>query len=136
MDDLELALIWASDNGMYGNAAFISRKTGRIYYQGELADMDEEELPDDIEDASIYVRVPNKRDLDLGRDLVFDFVEQRAPALMDSVSEYFRRKGAYGRFKELLERKNLLDDWHQFENEATVAALRDWCAENGLTVEP
>jgi len=36
----------------------------------------------------------------------------------------FRRRGAYGRFKELLEAKDLLDEWYRFEHETEQAVLR------------
>ena len=48
----------------------------------------------------------------------------------------FHKRGAYARFKDLLQRKNALDRWYDFEAEATEAALREWCEINGITIEP
>jgi hypothetical protein len=36
-----------------------------------------EELPEDIEDGSIYVVVPNKHDLNLGKDLTLASAEEQ-----------------------------------------------------------
>ena len=61
--------------------------------------------------------------------LVFDFVEARLPDDYDRVRVTFRRRGAYMRLKDFPDGKGLLDAWHQCENEKTLEALRDWCAE-------
>lgn len=44
------------------------RASGKIYWSSESEALDEE-LPEDIEDGTCYVAVPDKRDLDLGREL-------------------------------------------------------------------
>jgi hypothetical protein len=48
------------------------------------------------------------------------------------VATFFRKRGAYGRFKDLLERKGLLEAWYEYEAQAVEQALRTWSAENGL----
>jgi hypothetical protein len=77
-------------------------------------------------------RTGSKNDLDLGRNLVFDFVEANIPGEFESVREIFSRKGAYARYKDVLEAKGQLEAWYKFENEATENALRAWCKENGI----
>jgi hypothetical protein len=71
----------------------------------------------------------------LGDRLAFRFTELEMPHEYERVRAMFRHKGAYGHYKHLLESKNLLERWHQFEEEQTRAALREWCEENGLRVE-
>jgi hypothetical protein len=56
--------------------AYIGRKTGSIHWSGEGID---EELPDDIEDANLYIALPHKSELGLGRSLAFRFVEEHLP---------------------------------------------------------
>jgi hypothetical protein len=41
----------------------------------------------------------------------------------------------YGRYKDLLVEKNMLEDWYAFENERTREALLKWCERQGLTIE-
>ncbi|WP_245643891.1 hypothetical protein [Paraburkholderia oxyphila] len=60
------------------------------------------------------------------------FVAQELPACYEQVEGFFRRQGAYARFKDLLEREGVLDRWYSFEADAVESALRQWCAENGL----
>ena len=102
----------------------------RCSTDAQYGDLDEE-LPDDIDDEK-YAAIPDKRELDLGRPLVLDFVRQFLPEDYDEVRRIFSRKGAYGRYKALLVRRGALDRWYDFSNKAEEAALREWCAENGI----
>ena len=132
-DDLESALHWVSSAGPFENSAFISKETGQVFFSSITYDT-EDELPDDIEDASIYVAVPHKNDLDLGRDLPLRFVEDTMPHDLVAVEGYFHRRGAYARFKDLLEGRGFLDDWYEYERSATRNALLTWAKENELVV--
>ena len=99
--------------------------------------LDEEvETPDDIDDPEKYVPVPDKRDLDLGSHLVFDFTAQYLPQHYDQVRDMFRRQRAYGRFKGLLERQDKLQAWYAFSEEQAAKALGEWCKEEGLQLAP
>ena len=76
--------------------------------------------------------MPDRRDLELGRRLVLRFIEDTSPGDVDTVSGFFRRRGAYARFKDLLHARGLLERWYDFENRATEQALVEWCEENGI----
>lgn len=132
LSDLEDALAWVSGPPEFETAAFVSRTTGQIHLRSEDGPVTDD-FPDDIDDGTTYLAVPHKNDLDLGRDLVFRFVGEAAPELLDEVHGFFRKKGAYARFKAALERRRLLDDWHTFERRETLKALADWAAEHGLS---
>jgi hypothetical protein len=64
-----------------------------------------------------------------------DFVRSRCPEEIDRVLMIFSRRGAYRRYKDLLEQKGLLDEWYDFEQQRTRQALLDWCEENGIELE-
>jgi hypothetical protein len=130
---LESAFHWASSGAPFENTAFLNRQTGEVHIQS-MNGYTDEELPDDIEDVLVYVAVPHKNDLDLGRDLVIGFVEDFAPQHLNTVLSYFRQLGAYAKFKNLLERESLLDGWYKYEADATQQALLAWAAENGIQV--
>ena len=132
-DDLESALQWVSSAGPFENTALISKATGQIFYSSSTYET-EDELPEDIDDATLYLSVPHKNDLDLGRNLALRFAAEYLPDEERKVQDYFHRRGAYGRFKDLLERTGRLDHWHQYEREATKSALLAWAAEEGLKV--
>jgi hypothetical protein len=131
-DEIENAFCFVSMSPKFMHSAIISLETGKIYYISELGDFDE--LPDDYEDFEKYIGIPHKNDLDLGIDLVLEFVSESLPEHFAEVREIFHHKGAYTRFKGLLRSKGLLEKWYRFENERTESALREWCAENGLQV--
>ena len=69
----------------------------------------------------------------LGKPLALEFARTQLPACYEQVCAIFSRRGAYARFKALLERHQSLDAWHQWEAEQTRQALREWCTNNGLT---
>lgn len=131
-DDLRIAYEWASaaEPGS-DNAAYVCRATGKIYWATDTGDV-EEELPEDIDDESLYLRVPHKHDLDLGRDLVFCFVRKNLPDEYERVRDFFGRRGAYGRFKQLLEDKGQLEAWYTYEEHAVENALREWAEDSEL----
>ncbi|MHC4962423.1 MAG: plasmid pRiA4b ORF-3 family protein [Planctomycetota bacterium] len=134
-DDLEMAYSFVSDTVAIDAAAYVCRKTGKIFWESSELD-DEFKVPDDIGSTELYAMVPNKHDLDLGTRLVFQFVRQYMPEQFDRVSNFFNRRGAYGRYKDFLSDQRKLNDWYVFENAATEMALREWAEEEGFTIVP
>ena len=47
------------------------------------------------------------------------------PADVGRTESIFSARGAYSRFKDMLEHRNALDRWYDYENTATETALRD-----------
>ena len=134
LENLEQALFWVSSPPEFEAQAFISRTTGRIYSRNSDGPIDDD-FPDDIDDATEYLAFPMKGELNLGRNLAVAFIDEFAPQVAHEVREVFHRKGAYGRFKSLLQRHRLLDQWHEYERQATASALCRWAEENGFQVK-
>ncbi len=131
--DLRDAFEFVSMGAPFEHEANICRDTGQIYLKLSFIELEEEDAPpDDLEDADRYIAVPHKNDLQLGRRLVLAFIDQELPDESDTVARYFRRRGAYGRFKELLHARGMLQKWYEFENLETEKALLDWCEENDI----
>ena len=99
------------------------------------SNIDEEDIPADLETSDTYLAVPTKRDLDLGNRLALSFVGNELPDDYDTAANFFRKRGAYSRFKDLLSARGALQTWYDYEENATRAALRAWCAENGLELD-
>lgn len=131
-EDLLAAYEWVSSSP-FDNNAFVSRITGNIYWSSSTTELDDK-LPEDIEDGIIYAAVPNKYLLNLGKNLALTFAEEQFADSYQTVANIFRRRGAYGRFKNFLEREGRLQAWYDFETKATELALREWCAEEGLSI--
>lgn len=129
-DQLETAFMMIGD-GM-DTECYIDPTNGAIYCfdsMGESFDA----VPPDFEPESA-ISVPDKYDLDLGNQLVFDFVRGQIPEHYDEVRDIFRRKGAYSRYKELLYRLGKEQDWYAYEARRTREALLEWCTDNGITL--
>jgi hypothetical protein len=131
--DLESAFDWVSASAPFDNAAYISKATGEIFYASETNDVPEE-VPEDCDDDGLYWSVPHKNQLDLGRALIEQFVSERLPDQYATVREIFQRRGAYGRYKDLLSRSGKLDEWYAYEQSATRAALLAWAKEHGIEI--
>ncbi len=132
-DTIEEAFLFVSGAAPFEHTAVVHRKTGEAFYASLVAGYDE--LPDDLDESDDYIGISHKNDLDLGKPLVMDFVRSRCPEEIDRVLTIFSRRGAYGRFKDLLEQKALLDEWYVFEQQRTRQALLLWCKENGIELE-
>jgi len=132
-DTIEEAFLFVSGAAPCERTAVVHRKTGETFYASLMSDYDE--LPEDQDESDDYIGIPHKSDLDLGKPLVMDFVRSRCPEEVDRILTIFRRRGAYGRFKDLLEQKGLLDEWYVFEQQRTHQALLLWCEENSIELE-
>ena len=115
--------------------AWVCLDTGTVYVRSDCIPEEAGPLPADIDSSERYVSVPDARHLDLGQALVFAFVEAELPDEYDRVRQMFRRPGAYRQFGRLVDDRDLRDRWHAFRQERTLAALRAWCAENGLQLK-
>jgi hypothetical protein len=114
--------------------AVLCRQSGKCFWHSDAVE-DIEAWPEDADDEEKYLRIPHKKELDLGKALVFDFAAACLPDAFDEVRQIFNRRGAYARFRDLLHRKKALDRWYAFEAEATEKALRQWCEDNDITID-
>lgn len=131
LGDLEDALMFVSSGDMFDNAAWLCRDTGEVIWHSDEND-DIEPLPEDIDDEDRYVPIPDKHDLGLGKPLALEFARTHLPECFEEVREIFAHRGAYARFKDFLDQNNTLEAWHQWEQEKTQQALRQWCADNDI----
>ena len=132
-DDIENAFSFVSMDQQFMHNSYLCKETGEIFYSSEIGDSDE--LPEDIDDPDKYIAIPHKNELDLGKALVIEFTSEYLPEELARVYSIFRRKGAYSRYKELLESKDVLEDWYKFENERQKVTLREWCRDNSIEFE-
>jgi hypothetical protein len=116
------------------HAAYLSTETGAIYWHSEFGD-NFEELPPDIDAEGKYLSIPHKNDLGLGKRLAIAFAEEFLADDVGKVRAIFGRRGAYARFKDLLEQRGMLNRWYEFEASAQKEALLRWCRENGVDVD-
>jgi len=133
LTELVDAYEWASAGGAYDSAAYVERATGRIWLVTDMDDLGEEP-PEDIDDESLYLPVPDKNELDLGRALALRFAEEHLAERYGEIRDFFRKPGAYARFKSVLDAADQLDAWHAYEARGIEDALRGWAALQGVEV--
>jgi hypothetical protein len=133
VEDFEDAVLMVSEAGTEAQA-WVSLDTGTVHVRSELVDEELAPLPDDIDTSERYVPVPTMNTLDLGMQLVFDFVDAAMPDDEEYVRQMFKRSGAYRRFSELVEERGLTDRWHDFREAQTRAVLASWCEDHGLAL--
>ncbi|HUB46128.1 MAG TPA: UPF0158 family protein [Acetobacteraceae bacterium] len=134
-EELEDAFEFVSVGQRDGCRAWISVATGKITLHsadlGNLGDDEDDEEGEKAEEAGI-IAIPDKKELDLGRSLVIRFARELMPDDDDTIAGYFDRRGAYGRFRDFLYRRGMLERWYAFEAQATKEAILAWCRENDV----
>ena len=126
---------FSSFGGSEQIVAYIGLDSGTVYLtssEQEFEAASEIELPADIHTSDRYVAIPGKNDLDLGRDLALSFVRQHLADDYETVFAYFTKRGAYARFKNLLDDRNAMERWYEHQRVETEIALRAWCKDNDI----
>lgn len=111
---------------------FLNRESGEFFVVPAFDDPPWP-LPDDLE-SERYVVLPGGHELGLGKPLALRFVDGHLPAELATVEQIFSRKGAYARFKALLEARGMLEPWYEYERQARERAIREWCCSEGLAL--
>ena len=130
--DLLEAFEFVSFRSPFEHQAFVSLDTGAVYWISETGVIEEEDLPDDLDTSDRYIEVPHKNDLDLGKRLALRFAAEQLPHRLAAIENFFRHRGAYVRFKDLLTSEGCLDKRYAYEAQATEQALRNWCEANEI----
>jgi len=129
-NDIKDAFFFVSSASYGMHSAFLCKEKGQIYYHSEMGDLDEISAED--LDWEMCIEIPHKNDLNLGQQLVFEFIERHLPDGYHRVQYFFRKRGAYSRLKDLLESKVLLQSWYDFENQREEQVLGQWCEDNDI----
>ncbi|WP_289029536.1 UPF0158 family protein [uncultured Paraglaciecola sp.] len=130
LDDIEWAIEFSSA-GLGDHEAYISLDTGEIYYVGDTV---EEPIPDDLYECDRYLKLPSKQDLGLSKRLALSFIAESIPEELEFGYDIFSRRGAYAKFKSLLESKGKLEDWYTYEETALKQATIQWCKNNDVKI--
>jgi hypothetical protein len=132
--DLVEAMDFGGDGDMQ---AWVCVATGEMHFHSDLVGDDENfELPDDIEDETQYLAIPDRREMGLGRRVALGFASEAMNERdFADVREFFSHRGAYKRFRSLIERRGLLQRWYDFQKQADEAAMREWAEDDGISLD-
>lgn len=133
----EIVTAFEYRNSSYdGDITIILRKdTGEILFRSKVLGKDKIGNIESEIDKDLLAYIPHKDDIDLGKQLVFNFAGERMQHVYGKVRGMFHHRGAYQKFIELLERKEKLREWHEYESEQQEKALRRWCKINEIELE-
>ena len=134
---------------------FLNKKTGefvpvsddelRIAEDGEdvgnafsLVEIDEDRVKmaeDILDNSDDYIELPSRFDID-----EYDIMERFCESIKngrdrDALLIAIKGSGAFRRFKEIVRRFGLEDDWYRFKDEAYQELAIEWCNENGILFE-
>jgi len=132
-NDIEMAFDFVNFGQPYEHEAYLNIHTGETYFYSEFGD-NEEELPENINDETIYISLPHKNDLNLGKKLVLNFAYEYLPEEIEKIENIFHSKGAYSKFKYILETKGIIEKWYEYESKAEEKSLREWCRFNKIQI--
>lgn len=132
LSDLEEAFLFVGGDAFGMRSAMVCLQSGQVCLRSELGDIDE--IPEEAYESGAWREIPHKKELGLGRELVFTFVDQRLPADLDRVERIFGRRGAYAYYKDLLAERGILEEWYEYEDARTKEAILEWCRSEGIEV--
>lgn len=131
--EIEQAFDFVSYGAPAEHSAILDKATGKVWRHSDLSDFDE--IPEEFLESEQSVAIPHKKELDLGNRLVFRFMRSVAPDEEGRVRGFFSGRGAYARYKDWLESKEILQQWYDFEAIETEKALREWCVDNEVELD-
>lgn len=127
------AIEMADDNYTY----FLDLETGdSVFLADELiTGLDNEGLEDEIEEnLERYLRLPTKFEIHeyhIMEEFIWTLKGERA----DKLDCAIRGRGAFRRFKDLVDRMEISQQWYDFQAEYYRKLAIDWCQEHGLEYE-
>jgi hypothetical protein len=124
------AFLFVSSEQCGMHRALLCLDSGEIYYYSETGGIDE--IDEEDFECEDFIEIPHKNEINLGRSLVFEFVDLYLPDESHLIEQIFSGPGAYERLKDLLRRKRLLQKWYDFEKEREEQALRAWARESEI----
>ena len=124
------AIEMADDNYTY----FLDIETGESVFLADelITGLDNEGLEDEIEEnLERYLRLPTKFEIHeyhIMEEFIWTLKGERA----DKLDCAIRGRGAFRRFKDLVDRMEISQQWYDFQAEYYRKLAIEWCQEHGL----
>lgn len=123
---------WESDA-----EAFVRTDADGIVYVPSSMIADEEQRQaayDEMDEEGTWISFPDASELRLGKDMALRYAERfLSDNDYERVVDIFYRRGAFRRFKDLLDERGKLEEWYAFEEISELAALKEWLTEKDIT---
>jgi len=105
---------------------------------GYQMDEDDEEIEEMIEEGwrTRFFRLPTKFDINeyhFMEDFIYDEIPEGG--VRDQFENAIRGRGAFRRFRQLVERLGILDDWYKYKEKEQRKLAIEWCQEHDFNYE-
>ena len=124
----------ALDSVDISSTCYFNKETNEILWQWDYNKeystyKEEDEANDNIINMFDYFY---KNDYYIMQDFI-DTIED--VNLREKLYEATRGRGAFSRFRYIIESNDLLDDWYKYKDEKYKAIAKEWCIDNNIEFE-
>ena len=124
----------ALDNVDISSTCYFNKETNDILWQWDYNKeystyKEEDEANDNIINMFDYFY---KNDYDIMQDFI-DTIEDIN--LREKLYYATRGRGAFSRFRYIIESNDLLDDWYKYKDEKYKTIAKEWCVDNNIEFE-
>ena len=117
-----------------GTSCYFNTKTNEILWywdfnKEESTYTEEDEFNDDI--ISMF-NFYSKNDYDIMQDFIYHISND---SLRNELFNATRGKGAFYRFREIIDYRNITNDWYKFQDDEYKKIAEEWCTDNKIEYE-
>lgn len=117
-----------------GTSCYFNTKTKEILWywdfnKEESTYTEEDEFNDDI--ISMF-NFYSKNDYDIMQDFIYHISND---SLRNELFNATRCKGAFYRFREITDHRNITNDWYKFQDDEYKKIAEEWCTDNKIEYE-
>ena len=114
---------------------FYNKITGELeYFNSEQENPNDFDI-DEIDEDENFVALPSKYSIDdygIMKDFMF---AQKDKKIHDAIYDAIHQKGAFRKFRQVVEQTGILQKWYEFRNKEYEDIVKEWCETNGLEWE-
>lgn len=129
--DEDMALMGMEDSDLM-NSYFLDKETGEVERVSELFDGDAQKHLKELEGERYFKipQIPTWEQYEWMKEFVEDIVERENPQLADKLYIALDGKGAFGRFKRILEQdtEGWFEGWYSWKDDYVYEEFRSWLA--------
>ena len=117
-----------------GTSCYFNTKTNEILWywdfnKEESTYTEEDEFNDDI--ISMF-NFYSKNDYDIMQDFIYHISND---SLRNELFNATRGKSAFYRFREIIDYRNITNDWYKFQDDEYKKIAEEWCIDNKIEYE-
>jgi hypothetical protein len=127
--------------------AYLNRQTGELFSASDeelsaLEQEEDEELPDwqreaieklrQVQQSDDWLELPSRFEIDEYRIMERFCSSVEDDTLREDLLDAIHGSGAFGRFKNMIHRHGLRDDWYRYREQQMARIAAEWLEANGI----